>query len=47
MERNQAIAGKQVMVDGKPAVIIYRGNDTYVIVRQANRDFAVTISDLR
>jgi hypothetical protein len=39
-------AGRQVTVDGKPALIIFRGNDNYVIVRQNGRDFAVAISEL-
>lgn len=40
-------AGKRVIVDGKPATILHRGNDTYVIVRQAGKIFAVAISELQ
>jgi hypothetical protein len=46
--KNQPIReGRNVIVDAKPAVIVYRGNDTYVIVRQAGRaDFAIAINQL-
>lgn len=40
-------AGTKVIVDGKPAVIVYRGNDSYVIVRQNGRDFAVALTGLQ
>lgn len=46
IEMTKFTAGRQVTVDGKPALIIFRGNGNYVIVRQNGRDFAVAISEL-
>jgi len=40
-------AGQRVIVNGKPAVIVYRGNDNHVIVRQDGKDFAVGIYGLK
>lgn len=39
--------GTRVIVNDRTAEIVFQGNDTYVIVRQDGRDFAVAISDLQ